>query len=277
VLRDARVKPMDLRELILVGGMTRMPKIQQAVREWFKREPCTTVNPDEVVALGAAVHASALTEEANETVLLDVTPLSLGVAVAGGYVRKLIPRNTTVPTSVTEVFNTSKDNQTMVKILVLQGEHEVAHQNELLGEFILTGLREGRRSEVEVEVTFEINSEGIVSVSARDRATGAAQSIKVAASGGLTRGELFDIMDAEADNLLESKATHEIGAKREELRVLLAELTPLIPKVSGALKERANNAVQAGTHALEKGTLGQVVQSVEVLTRTVAVIQVTTR
>jgi molecular chaperone DnaK len=165
----------------------------------------------------------------------------------------------------------------MVKVLVLQGEHELAHQNELLGEFTLTGLREGRRSEVEVEVTFEISSEGIVSVAARDRATGVAQSIKVAASGGLTRGELFDIMDAEADNLLESKATHEIGAKREELRALLAELTPLIPKVSGSLKERANSAVQAGTHALEKGSLGQVVQSVEVLTRTVAVIQVASR
>ncbi|MGQ0503823.1 MAG: molecular chaperone DnaK, partial [Myxococcaceae bacterium] len=174
VLGEAGVKASDLKEVILVGGMTRMPRVVESVKKFFKREPCKGVHPDEVVALGAAVQAYALTsdgEEREQVLLLDVTPQSLGVAIAGGYVRKLIPKNTTVPTSMTEIFNTSKENQTTVKIMVLQGERELAHENELLGEFILTGLRQAPRGDVEIEVTFEINSEGIVSVAARDKET----------------------------------------------------------------------------------------------------------
>src|SRR6185436_14120908 len=162
-----------------------MPLVTERVKTYFHREPCKGVHPDEVVALGAAIQASALTADAGQVLLLDVTPQSLGVAIAGGYTRPLIPRNTTVPTSATEVFHTSKDNQTTVKIMVLQGEKELAHQNELLGEFVLTGLREAPRGTVQIEVTFDINSEGIVSVSAKDRETGQRQSITVTASGGL--------------------------------------------------------------------------------------------
>ena len=163
--------------------------------------------------------------------LLDVTPQSLGVAIAGGYVRRLIPKNTTVPTSVTEVFNTSKDYQTTVKIMVLQGESELAHQNELLGEFILTGLREAPRGEVEIEVTFDINSEGIVSVSARDKETGQRQSITVTASGGLTDDELRRIMDEQRDYLLEAKISEELRARRNELEGSIREVNELMPKV----------------------------------------------
>ncbi len=146
VLEDAKVKPGDLKEMVLVGGMTRMPKVIDAVKQFFRRDPCKGVHPDEVVALGAAVQADALTSEDSDVVLLDVTPQSLGVAVAGGYVRRLIPRNTTVPTSVTEVFNTSRDEQTTVKIMVLQGENELAHQNELLGGARLHRIGATRRS-----------------------------------------------------------------------------------------------------------------------------------
>ena len=282
VLREARVKPIDLREMILVGGMTRMPRVFEAVRAHFKRDPCTSVNPDEVVALGAAVQGAALTEERHEVVLLDVTPLSLGVAVAGGYVRRLIPRNTTVPTSVTESFNTSKDGQTTVKIGVLQGESELAHQNELLGEFTLTGLREARRGEVEVAVTFEINSEGIVSVSARDKETGAVQSITVTASGGLTRDELFDIMDTQADYLLETRSTDELSSRREELTSLLVELQALLrqvpPSTSGTdfgaeALSKATQALQQARVDVEKGTLASVTESIARLTRAATVFQ----
>ena len=188
VLTEANVHPDELREIVLVGGMTRMPAVQRAVRRHFQRDPSKGVHPEEVVALGAALQADALMQPSSQVLLLDVTPQSLGVAIAGGYNRVLIPKNTTVPTSVTELFHTSRDGQTTVKIMVLQGESELAHQNELLGEFILSGLRLAPRGEVEIEVNFEINSEGIVSVSARDKETGLEQSITVTASGGLTRG-----------------------------------------------------------------------------------------
>ena len=282
MLHEAGVKPLDLRELILVGGMTRVPKIFEAVKSWFKRDPCVGVNPEEVVALGAAVQAAALTEEAHEVVLLDVTPLSLGVAVAGGYLRRLIPRNTTVPTSVTEVFNTSKDKQTTVKIIVLQGESEIAHQNELLGEFTLSGLREARRGEVEVEVTFEINSEGIVSVSARDRETGLEQSITVTPSGGLTRSELFDIMDSQADVMLEARSNDELEVRREELGALLREVEALIPKVNTALQgssfgaeaaARAVGVLEAAKRARTEGNLAALKSSIDTITRAATVLR----
>src|SRR6185369_2492369 len=183
----------------------------------------------EVVALGAAVQAHALTNEESQVLLLDVTPQSLGVAIAGGYVRRLIPKNTTVPTATTETFNTSKDGQTTVKIMVLQGESELAHQNELLGEFILTGLRLAPRGEVEIEVNFEINSEGIVSVSARDKETGLEQSITVTASGGLTPDELKNILEAQADSLLEARISSEVQQKRNALTSAAAEVSALIP------------------------------------------------
>ncbi|MBM4782084.1 MAG: molecular chaperone DnaK [Archangiaceae bacterium] len=279
VLTDARVKATDLKEMILVGGMTRMPKVVDAVKTFFRRDPCKGVHPDEVVALGAAVQADALTSQDSEVVLLDVTPQSLGVAVAGGYVRKLIPRNTTVPTSVTEVFNTSKDDQTTVKIMVLQGEAEVAHQNELLGEFILTGLRKARRGEVEIDVTFEINSEGIVSVSARDRETGLQQSIQVTASGGLTEEELKRIMEEQADLLLEARTGEELQTKRSELKALMREVEDLIPQLDKATQgsefgqdaiAKAKATLENARKAFEGPLLSKVTESMDTLTRTIS-------
>jgi molecular chaperone DnaK len=279
VLTEAKVKPSDLKEMILVGGMTRMPKVVDAVKQFFRRDPCKGVHPDEVVALGAAVQADALTSSDSEVVLLDVTPQSLGVAVAGGYVRRLIPKNTTVPTSVTEVFNTSKDEQTTVKIMVLQGEAEVAHQNELLGEFILTGLRKARRGEVEIDVTFEINSEGIVSVSAKDRETGLQQSIQVTASGGLTEEELKRILEEQSDMLLEARTGEELQGKKSELKGLMKEVETLIPELDKATQgsefgkdaiAKAKSALDGARKAFDSPVLSKVTDSIDTLTRTVS-------
>ncbi|MHB8872967.1 MAG: molecular chaperone DnaK [Myxococcaceae bacterium] len=277
VLKDAKVRPSELKEIILVGGMTRMPRIIETVKKFFKRDPCKGVHPDEVVALGAAVQANALTSEEAQVLLLDVTPQSLGVAIAGGYVRTLIPRNTTVPTSTAEVFNTSKDSQTTVKIMVLQGEAELAHQNELLGEFILTGLREAKRGVVEIEVTFDINSEGIVSVSARDKETGQRQSITVTATGGLTEDELKKILEEQGDYLLEARTSDELKTKRGELQAISREVAELLPQVQRITDgsefgidavAKAMKNLEAAKRALDGATLSAVGESLDQLTRT---------
>ena len=231
VLADAKVSSAELREIVLVGGMTRMPAVQAAVRRQFGKDPSKGVHPEEVVALGAALQADALLQPSAQVLLLDVTPQSLGVAIAGGYDRILIPKNTTVPTSTTETFHTSRDGQTTVKIMVLQGESELAHENELLGEFILSGLRLAPRGEVEIEVTFEINSEGIVSVDARDKETGLQQSITVTASGGLTPEELKSILEQQADSMLEARASTEVQLKRTAVASAAQEVSSLIPQV----------------------------------------------
>jgi molecular chaperone DnaK len=230
VLGEAKVKVSELKEIILVGGMTRMPMVQSMVQRHFK-EPSKGVHPEEVVALGAAIQADALMRPDSQVLLLDVTPQSLGVAIAGGYTRRLIGKNTTVPISVTETFHTSRDGQTTVKIMVLQGESDIAHQNELLGEFILSGLRLATRGEVEIDVTFDINAEGIVSVSARDRETGLQQSIIVTASGGLTDTELKDILADQEDLMLEARASSEVLLKRTALEAVAKEVEALMPEV----------------------------------------------
>jgi molecular chaperone DnaK len=230
VLGEAKVKSSELKEIILVGGMTRMPMVQSMVQRHLK-EPSKGVHPEEVVALGAAIQADALLRPDSQVLLLDVTPQSLGVAIAGGYTRRLIAKNTTVPTSVTETFHTSRDGQTTVKIMVLQGESDIAHQNELLGEFILSGLRLATRGEVEIDVTFDINAEGIVSVSARDRETGLQQSIIVTASGGLTDTELKDILADQEDLMLEARASSEVLLKRAALEAAAKEVEALLPQV----------------------------------------------
>jgi molecular chaperone DnaK len=278
VIKEAKIRPADLKEIILVGGMTRMPAIVDRVRKFFKREPCKGVHPEEVVALGAAIQGNSLTTEQSQVLLLDVTPQSLGVAIAGGYFRTLIPKNTTVPTSTSEVFNTSKDYQTTVKIMVLQGESELAHQDELLGEFVLTGLREAKRGEVEIEVTFDINAEGILAVSAKDKETGQQQSITVTASGGLTEDELRRIMEEQRDYMLEAKASDEIKAKRRELEEAKREIEELMPKVRAATNgsefgsdavSKAARSIEQATKALSSNNLAAVSEAVDQLNRTI--------
>jgi molecular chaperone DnaK len=281
VLGEAKVRPDELKEVILVGGMTRMPRLVAKVKKYFRREPCKGVHPEEVVALGAAVQANALTQEESRVLLLDVTPQSLGVAIAGGYARKLIPKNTTVPTSTSEVFTTSKDCQTTVKIVVLQGESEVARENELLGEFVLSGLREATRGEVEIEVTFDINSEGIVSASAKDKETGMQQSITVTASGGLTREELGEILDKQSDQLIEPADEGELIERRRDLKDAIRMVKNLLPQIQDALDgsdfavdalKRAEEGLSRGQEALKAKSLPAVVASTDQLSRTIATV-----
>jgi molecular chaperone DnaK len=204
-LAESNVAKDEIAQVILVGGQTRMPMVQQKVREFFGRPPHKGVHPDEVVAIGAAIQASALTEEKTDMLLLDVTPLSLGIATYGGFFTKLITRNTTVPTSKSHIFTTAGDNQTAVRIHVLQGESDKASENELLGEFLLTGIRDAPKGEPEIEVTFDINADGIVSVSAKDLDTGRQQSIQVTASSGLTEDEIQKMIDENKQFQLELK------------------------------------------------------------------------
>src|SRR5687767_11837579 len=231
-LEEAEVDKREIEDVILVGGMTRMPKVQEMVAEFFGIEPCKGVHPDEVVGLGASIQGAALVDEKNDVLLLDVTPHSLGIMIVGGYFHKLIEQNTTVPTSKSHVFTTVKDNQTSVKILVLQGESDRAEENELLGEFILTGLRRAVRGEVEVEVTFTISADGIVSVKAKDLETGLEQSITVTATSGLTEDEIRDMIDANKDYMVEVRSNQEFDKHRHGAERMLEEIEGLFSQVS---------------------------------------------
>ncbi|QOJ13187.1 MAG: molecular chaperone DnaK [Planctomycetia bacterium] len=198
-LQDAKLSPKDIDEIVMVGGSTRVPMVQRLAKEIFGKDPNLTVNPDEVVAVGAAVQGAVLTGEKKDIVLLDVTPLSLGVETLGGVMTVLIPRNTTIPTSKSEVFSTAQDNQPAVEIMVLQGERSMASQNRTLGRFQLTGIAPAPRGMPQVEVTFDIDANGILNVSAKDKGTGREQKIEIKASSGLNEEEIQRMVrDAES-------------------------------------------------------------------------------
>jgi molecular chaperone DnaK len=276
-LEDARLGKTEIDEVLLVGGMTRMPKIQQVVAEFFERDPSKGVHPDEVVALGAAIQGSALLDEKQEMILLDVTPHALGIMTHGNYFEELIPQNTTVPTHRTKIFTTSRDNQTAVKILVMQGEHENAEENELLGEFILTGLRRATKGSVEIEVTFEINADGIVSVRAKDLETGVEQQIQVTATSGLTRDEIKNMIDGAKDELVERRTSEEFEGVKQEAEKLIGEIERLFPQVEQIVAssdfgrdaiEKARAIVGKARQAIQKRDVALVKEQIEGLTRT---------
>ncbi|MFT3921193.1 MAG: molecular chaperone DnaK [Myxococcales bacterium] len=276
-LEEAGIDKGELEEVILVGGMTRMPRVQKAVQEFFSREPCKGVHPDEVVALGAAIQAAALMDEGSEMILLDVTPHTLGIMVVGGYFEGLIPQNSTVPTSRSKTFTTVRDNQTAVKILVLQGESHRAEENELLGEFILTGLRRAPAGQVEVEVTFEINADGIVSVHAKDLENGQQQSITVTASSGLTRDEITDMMEQSRDLAVTRRTSEEMEQAKQEAVRLIAEIEKLFPQVERVVAgsdfgrdaiEKARAVVSRARACIETGDASQLKEQLDALART---------
>lgn len=259
-LDDAQLETNEIEDVLLVGGMTRMPAIQDAVRQFFGRQPNRGVHPDEVVAMGAAIQGAALVEDKREMLLLDVTPHALGIMTFGSHFEELIPTNTTVPTSMSKTFTTSRDNQTAVKIIVMQGDSERAEENELLGEFILTGLRRAPRGEVEIDVAFEINTDGIVSVSAKDLETNQTQAIQVTASSGLTTDEIRQMASEARDFMVERKSDEAFEGARQRAETLIAGIESMFSEVEQTVGtadfgrdslSKARGTVEAARRAIE--------------------------
>jgi molecular chaperone DnaK len=246
-LKDAGLSAGQINEVVLVGGMTRMPKVIETVKQFFGKEPHKGVNPDEVVAIGAAIQAGVLKGEVKDVLLLDVTPLSLGIETLGGVFTRLIERNTTIPTKKSQVFSTADDNQTAVTIRVFQGEREIAQHNKLLGQFDLVGIPPAPRGVPQIEVTFDIDANGIVNVSAKDKATAKEQQIRIQASGGLSEAEIDKMVkDAEA-HAAEDKKRKELVEARNHAESLIhtteKSLAELGSKVSAADKSAVETAI----------------------------------
>jgi len=248
----------DINEVVLVGGMTRMPKVVEVVKEYFGKTPNQSVNPDEVVAVGAAVQAGVLTGEVKDILLLDVTPLTLGLETLGSVATPLINRNTTIPTSKSQVFSTAADNQTSVEINVLQGERPMANDNKSLGKFHLDGIPPAPRGVPQIEVSFDIDASGILSVSAKDKATGKSQSIRITGSTGLSKDEIAKMQkEAEAHADEDSKVKEKIEVKNQADSLIYTSekaLRDAGDKVKPEIKTSVEEKIKALKDVLEKGT-----------------------
>ena len=270
-LEDAKIKPGQIDEVILVGGQTRMPRVQQGVKDLFGKDPHRGVNPDEVVAIGAAIQAGVLGGEVRDVVLLDVTPLSLGIETLGGVLTRLIERNTTIPTRKSEAFTTAADNQTSVEIHVLQGEREMARDNRTLGRFHLVGIPPAPRGVPQVEVTFDIDANGILNVGAKDTATSKEQKITITHSSGLGKDEIDRMVkEAEAHGAEDKQRRQEIEA-RNQLDSLVYTTEKMLnenrEKIPMAEITGIEAALQEGKKALESGKADQIRQAIEQITK----------
>jgi molecular chaperone DnaK len=271
-LQDAGLSPSDVNDVILVGGMTRMPKVQERVKSIFEKDPSKGVNPDEVVAVGAAIQGGVLRGDVKDVLLLDVTPLSLGIETLGAVFTKLIEKNTTIPTRKSQIFSTAADNQPAVSIHVLQGEREMAGDNKTLGRFELVGIPPAPRGIPQIEVTFDIDANGIVHVSAKDLGTGKEQSIKITASSGLTEEEIQKMVrDAEAHGE-EDKKKRELAEARNNLDSLIytteKSLGEYGDKIDASEKKAIEEAIEAAKKALESNETSTIKSAADTLTQT---------
>ena len=270
-LADAGVSASEIDEVVLVGGMTRMPKVREVVKQFFGKEPHTGVNPDEVVAMGAAIQAGVLQGDVKDVLLLDVTPLSLGIETLGGIMTRMIDRNTTIPTKKSQVYSTAEDNQQAVTIRVFQGEREMAQDNKLLGQFDLVGIPAARRGVPQIEVTFDIDANGIVNVSAKDKGTGKEQQIRIQASGGLSDSDI-DQMVRDAEKFAEEdKKRRESAEARNNADSLVhateQQLAEHGDKIDASLKSEVEAALADAKSAIEGGDTTAINDKAQALTQ----------
>ena len=269
-MKDASVSPKDIDEVVLVGGQTRMPRIQQVVKDLFGKEPHRGVNPDEVVAIGAAVQAGVLAGDVKDLLLLDVTPLTLSIETLGGVATSMIPRNTTIPTRKTEVFSTAADSQPSVEVHVLQGERPLAKDNRTLGKFHLSGIPPAPRGVPQIEVTFDIDANGILNVTAKDRGTGKEQKITITSSSGLSKEEVERMAKEAEAHAAEDKSKREEIEARNQLDSMVYNVEKMLhehgDKVSGEDKGNVESAVAEAKKALEGSDSSAMKSALERLT-----------
>ena len=272
-LKDAGLEPKDIDKVVLVGGSTRIPAVQEAIKKLIGKEPHNGINPDEVVAMGAAIQAGVLTGEVKDVVLLDVTPLSLGIETLGGVFTKLIERNTTIPTSKSQIFSTAADNQTTVEIHVLQGEREMAADNKSLGRFQLTGIPPAPRGVPKIEVTFDIDANGIVNVSAKDLGTGKEQKITIHSSSGLTEEEIQRMIKEAEEHAEEDRKKRQLAELRNDSEALIHTVEKTLKdvgdKVDQAEKDKANQAKEKLQKALAGNNFEEIKAAKEELEKVV--------